>query len=120
MNKWIGYQLMTIAAKKVGGPIALLAITLGIGALLDEGGKILWKKAKKFLEGEERKLIKVTALEDGREDDCVIHEGDIVKVGEIIDQKIALVEINDYDEPYYVSLEFLKKHTNYGENKNGR
>ncbi len=110
------YELMTTLAKKVGGPSGLLIATLGggyiIGRITEAGGK----KAVKALVAALKKrnmpcatkgqLFRVVT--DGEDSSGLkLSAGDEYRVLECDGDAILIEVLNDPDNPYFVSSEFL-------------
>lgn len=115
------YQIMTTAAKKVGGPQKLIGIIFGGGALFG-GGAVLGGKAikngiNKRLEKknheEEIAAIYTINKECTSKEGLVFDEGMQFKVLER-DGDAALIEILNYENnPYFVSAIFLQSISDY-------
>lgn len=112
------YQTMVVLAKKVGGPVALAAVTAFSGWLIgrsaEEGGKAVWKRAR--ARGRSRTT---TLLEDtgpftvSTDTDCgsglSLHEGDKIRILERDGDAVLIEVIGDADNPYVVSAETLTR-----------
>lgn len=113
------YQILTTAAKKVGGPKNLIGILLGTGAILGGGAvKIKNEVDKKINEKQKAaKAAKVYIVEKEGYSNEGLHfkKGDTFKLLEA-DGDVGLIEIiGDNKSPYYVSLKFLSTISNYME-----
>lgn len=109
------YQTMTTASKKVGGPLNLagiiLAIGTGLGCCLTTGVNAIRKKVVKQLDEKKKQEIAATVytvITEARSNEGVVFNvNDKFKVLEI-DGKAALIEkLEDSNNPYFVSTEFL-------------
>lgn len=115
------YQMLTTAAKKVGGPKNLIGIIFGGGALFG-GGAVLGGKAiknginKKLEEKkheEEIAIIYTINKECTSKEGLTFTEGMQFKVLER-DGDAALIEImNDENNPYFISAKFLSSISDY-------
>lgn len=122
MSNLGGYQWLTTAAKKVGGPRNLVLIIAGTGAAVYKGGEVLVKKGAKVIK---KKYIqkKEIAESDIKQYEVktpgVSNEGLALKVGEQFkvleaDGDAVLIEkIGDANNPYFVSAELLKEISDY-------
>ncbi|MDV4150440.1 hypothetical protein R0131_06290 [Clostridium sp. AL.422] len=122
MSNLGGYQVMTKLAKKVGGPKNLMILTLGSGYLLfrvvEAGGRKCVKIAKKHLNKKEveyyntDEIYEVTT--DGKsEDGLELSVGDKYRVIESDGEAIIIEKIGGLDNPYFVSIDFLKTISNF-------
>lgn len=108
------YQKMTELAKKAGGPINLLFITLGGGYFMGKciekaikkGNKIIkTKKLNKFVENDAfYEVLSSRTDEKGFQ----LNKGDTYKIVSRIDDVIIIEKIGDKNNPYCVSLDFLR------------
>lgn len=108
-----GYQTIIEASKKVGGPLNLLGIVFGTGIVAGVTSKIA---VDKFLNQKNISLIEINQEFEvtgaGQYDRGLSFEvGDIFKVILMdMDDEVALIEkIEDENNPYYVSNNFLKE-----------
>ena len=122
MSNLGGYQWLTTAAKKVGGPKNLVLLIAGTGAVAFKSCEIIVKasvsaiknKHNERKQSEEKNIkqyyIKTPAISD---------EGIEFKVGEMFrllesDGEAVLIEkIGDTNNPYFVLAELLKKISDY-------
>jgi hypothetical protein len=115
------YQILTTAAKKVGGPLKLVGIIFGGGALAGGGLTIggikikdgiseqLEKKRKEEAAAVIYEIQKAASSKEG----LSFEEGTQFKVLEK-DGDAGLIEIiGDENNPYFVSLKFLALISNY-------
>jgi len=127
MSNLGGFQVMVVAAKKIGdvvvkvfprlpknivGPLGLLIGVAGGGYIgirgVEAGIKKITKiaKEKKASKGE---TFEVTAYGHDKDNDLEFHEGSKFKVLNIIDGNVVLIEkLDDDNNPYVISSEFLK------------
>ena len=110
------YQVMTTAAKKVGGPLKLAGLVLGSGMVIGGGtvlgGQAVAKKIDKKLDEKKREaesaVIYKVHTEGKSNEGLLFSVDDTFKVLEI-DGDAALIEkIGDENNPYYVSARFLR------------
>lgn len=122
MSNLGGYQWLTTAAKKVGGPKNLVLVIAGAGAVIYKSGEIAVKqtvKAIKWIKNKEQlletadtKMYTVTA-------EGISNEGLEFKIGDQFralesDKDAVLIEkIGDNNNPYFVSAELLKNISDY-------
>lgn len=116
MGNLRNYQLMTTIAKKVGGPGALLIATLGsgyiIGRTTEAGGKKAFKASVAALKkrntpcATKGQLFRVVT--NGEDSSGLkLSAGDEYRVLECDVDAILIEVLNDPDNPYFVSSEFL-------------
>lgn len=116
------YQMMTIFAKKAGGPVNLFGFVALTGyAVLrtsEAGLKLASKQVKEYL----KKNIQEKSCEDveytvesfGTSSDGLEFKiGDKFRVLEQADDAILIEKIGDYDNPYFVAEKFLKSISDY-------
>ena len=115
------YQVMTTAAKKVGGPLKLAGLVLGSGMAIGGGtvlgGQAVAKKIGKKLDEKKREaesaVIYKVHTEGKSNEGLLFSVDDTFKVLEI-DGDAALIEkIGDENNPYYVSARFLRGISDY-------
>ena len=115
------YQIMTTAAKKVGGPLKLAGLVLGSGMVIGGGtvlgGQAVAKKIGKKLDEKKREtesaVIYKVHTEGKSSEGLLFSVDDTFKVLEI-DGDAALIEkIGDENNPYYVSARFLRGISDY-------
>lgn len=115
------YQIMTTAAKRVGGPRKLAGLLIGGGAVVGgsavAGGVAIKNKVVKKLDEKKREeaaAIVYTVTTEGQSNEGLIFKvGDQFKVLEV-DGDAALIEkLGDRNNPYFVSAVFLKTISNY-------
>ncbi|EAD5361720.1 hypothetical protein K8A91_08540 [Listeria monocytogenes] len=112
------YQLITTAAKKVGGPKVLLALVAAGGYVVlrpvEAGVKKVVKNVKK---PSFRKIDKKTYafLKDGKDGaGFEFKKGEQFTVEAEHDDSILIERLNDENNPYFVSASLLKKVSDYG------
>ena len=110
---WKQYQAITTIAKKVGGPINLCLIIFETGIVIGGATVLGINKIKKMIKKSKNKEIKIRANNEYENSEVVINPGDTITIGEI-DEDVALIKVNDKDEPYYVSIDALNIITNCG------
>lgn len=115
------YQVMTTAAKKVGGPLKLAGLVLGSGIVIGGGtvfgGQAVAKKIGKKLDEKKREaesaVIYRVHTEGKSNEGLLFSVDDTFKVLEI-DGDAALIEkIGDENNPYFVSGCFLESISDY-------
>lgn len=115
------YQVMTILAKKVGGPLKLAGIICGGGAVV--GGSVVMgclaikNKVSKELEKKKKEADSAMVYEvmnNGKSNEGLeFVKGDKVKVLEV-DGDAALIEkIGNENNPYFVAASFLESISDY-------
>ena len=109
------YQVMTTAAKKVGGPRNLFLLTLGAGGVVYKCGEMAVKKAYHTLKGltdrtdrvEMSQVYKVVVSgEDGK--NLVLNVDDTYRILESDGESVLIEKIGDTNNPYFVSADFLR------------
>lgn len=117
------YQTITTLSKKLGGPKNLCAIVLGsgivIGYLVDEAKNAVKKKYS--VKKDENRRIDDSKKIYTIAEDCCSNEGLKFNLGDRFrilerDGDVGLLErMDDSNNPYYVSLKFLSKVSDYKE-----
>ena len=117
MSNLGAYQTMTTTAKRLGGPYGLTATVLAIGYV---GGKLIEVpirvaikhiRKKKNPRNSEKMIAVTSAGSDGS--GLTFSQGDAYRVL-YSDIDMALIEkIGDTNNPYMVSLDFLRSVSNY-------
>ena len=112
---------MTVVAKKVGGPVNLLALTAVSGALVYKCGELGVKKAikvvrvyknEKHADSEKIGLYDITA--SGRSNDGVVFSvGDQFRVLESDGEAVLIEKTGDPNNPYFVSANLLRNISTY-------
>jgi hypothetical protein len=106
------YQAMTTIAKKVGGPIALGAITFVSGYVVirpaEAGAKKVARAIKKRSVPCATKGQVFRATSDGEDGGLKIRVGDEYKVLECDGDAILVEVLGDPSSPYFVSSKFLR------------
>lgn len=115
------YQLMTKFAKKVGGPVNLLLLVAGGGAIIGSGvtaaglgikEKVAANNEKKNIEMAAN-IIRTVQIEAQSKEGLLFKVRDQFRVLEV-DGDAALIEkLGDNNNPYFVSAEFLKSISDY-------
>lgn len=117
------YQLMTTVAKKVGGPMQLLALVAAGGYVIirgvEAGGKKVIKLVKK--DNKEKSTSKVLPaykfIIDGKDDKGLIFSsGDVFYVAARHDDVILIEKEKDDNSPYFVSVDWLMKVSSFKDN----
>lgn len=113
------YQKMTTWAKKVGGPVQLFGI-VAVGGYcvlrtVEAGGKTIVKTVKKHMDSSVKNSTDIfTIHSDGITNDGIRFEvRDKFRVLEIADEGALIEKINDENNPYFVSISFLKSISDY-------
>lgn len=118
------YQILTTAAKKLGGPKQLIGILVGGGAILGGsavvGGVAIKKKVSSELNKKKQianaAVIHTVKVEGESKEGLHFNTGDKFKVLET-DGDAGLIEVIDDDNsPYFVSLKFLSSISDYKQN----
>lgn len=111
------YQLITTAAKKVGGPKRLIALTLGTGAAIHAGACAAYKKVKKELDKKKRAraaaIVYTVEKEGSSNEGLLFRTGERFKVLEIDGDACLIEKLGDNKNPYFVSLKFLSSISDY-------
>lgn len=115
------YQVMTTMAKKVGGPSKLIGLLVGFGALLGGGtvaGGVAVKNkvAKKLDEKKKQEAAAIihTVIKNGQSNEGLIFNvDDQFKVLEVDDDAALIEKLGDSNNPYSVSVDFLKNISDY-------
>ena len=106
------YQVLTTAAKKVGGPKRLVAMLFGSGVLTGVVGDKVYttiKHSKEAREAENLKLKVFTVINEGKSNEgLVFHEGDKFRVLEVDNEAVLIEKMGDGNNPYFVAASFLK------------
>jgi hypothetical protein len=111
------YQMMTTAAKKVGGPKNLFLIVAGSGAVMYKLGEIGVKQGYKVIKSKitRRNIIdsrcgkEYCVTENGKDENgLTMNIGDRYRVLEIDGDAILIEKIGDAQSPYFVSCTFLR------------
>ncbi len=118
------YQKIVEMAKLVDGPKNLIAILLGSGAIIGAtasagailGGQKLLKKHKngKKCNISGNKLYDI--CKEAIYDNLHFMRGDKYKVLAVDNDAVLIEKINDANNPYFVSSDFLKSISNYPHN----
>ena len=115
------YQIITSVAKKVGGPKQLIGILIGGGVLIGgsavAGGNAIKKriesKIDKKRQAEEAAII-YTVIAEGKSNEGLIFKvGDTFRVLETDGDAGLIEKLGDENNPYFVSLKFLKTISDY-------
>lgn len=122
MSNLGGYQWLTTAAKKVGGPKNLVLVIAGAGAVIYKSGEIAVKQTVKaikriknkeqLLETANTKMYTVTA-EGISNEGLEFKIGDQFRVLESDKDAVLIEKIGDNNNPYFVSAELLKNISDY-------
>lgn len=123
MSNLGAYQWMTTMAKKVGGPTNLLLLVGATGAAIYKGGEIIVKtcvkRIKKSTAIKESNKVKEKLYKVTSEGQCngglKFALGDRFRVLESDGNSVLIEKINDKNNPYFVSKQFLYQTSNYEE-----
>lgn len=116
------YQVMTSVAKKVGGPLVLLAGTAvsgwAIGRSSEAGGKGIAKRVKAARQKKAAKAREsIATFTVVAEADCggglSLRAGDEFRVLSRDGDAVLIEVLNDADNPYFVSAEILMSVSDY-------
>lgn len=121
MNNLGWYQVITTWSKKVGGPLNLLGIVAGVGALGGVAGTkgieaLVASQKKKAIEKEKvAELSKTyTIIKDGVSNEGLqFHVGEAFKVLERDRNAVLIEKLGDDNNPYFVASEFLNGISDY-------
>ena len=109
------YQVMTTAAKKVGGPRNLFLLTLGAGGVVYKCSEVAVKKAYRTLKGLTDKTDRVElsqvykVIADGEVGkNLMLYVGDTYRILESDGESVLIEKIGDTNNPYFVSADFLR------------
>ena len=124
MSNLGAYQWITSASKKVGGPVNLLLLTGATGAVIGKLCEIGLKKgvaainarilSKYKSDDPMEKIYSVTATGENKEG-VIFVVGDQYKVLERDNDSVLIEKIDDVNNPYFVSVDFLRTVSNYQE-----
>lgn len=114
------YKVMTILAKKVGGPVPLAAITMGIGyvggtAIKVTADKVISRVKKSIAENEpvDSETIYTVSVTSQFEDEVSFTEGDCFRIVAKDEDALIIEIIGAERNPYLVSEDWLKAVSNY-------
>ena len=121
MNNLGWYQVITTWSKKVGGPLNLLEIVAGVGAL---GGVAGTKGIEALVVSQKKKAIEkekvaglsktYTIIKDGVSNEGLqFHVGEVFKVLERDRNAVLIEKLGDDNNPYFVASEFLNGISDY-------
>lgn len=121
MNNLGWYQVITTWSKKVGGPLNLLGIVAGVGALGGVAGTkgieaLVASQKKKAIEKEKvAELSKTyTIIKDGVSNEGLqFHVGETFRVLERDGNAVLIEKLGDDNNPYFVASEFLNGISDY-------
>lgn len=108
------YQTMTTWAKKVGGPLPLLAITLVSGYVIfrpvEAGCKSALKHIKNYTASKGASIsgIYTVHTNSSSNDNVQFVAGDQFRVLETADDAVLIEKIGDANNPYFLSADFLQ------------
>lgn len=118
-----GYQLMTTAAKKVGGPKVLALLTAGAGYVIVRLGEGGLKKGISVLRARgapcATKGQVFRAFADGEEGDLSLRVGDEYRVLECDGDAILIEVLDDPNNPYFVSSRLLRLISDFPQDAKG-
>lgn len=112
------YQILTTVSKKVGGPAALTGILMAAGYVVfrsvEAGGKEILKLVKeKTMKPTELNAIYSFVVTGVGDNNLQFEKNDTFIVAATHDDVVLIEKQNDNDNPYFVSLVWLKKVSNY-------
>lgn len=116
------YQKMTALAKKVGGPknlagiIAVAGVVVGIAVCKGRmivAEKVNKKKNKEKLKETSDSIVYSVTVDGVSDDGLEFKIGDQFRVLETDKDAVLIEKIGDDNNPYFVSVEFLKMISNY-------
>ncbi len=113
------YQVMTKVAKKVGGPINLIVLTMGVGGVIYKSGEVAFKKMYKKIKKQNGKLemlevYTVTSYGTSGKD-LILNLGDKYRILESDGESVLIEKIGDTNNPYFVSADFLRSISDFCE-----
>ncbi len=110
MSNLGAYQIMTTLAKKVGGPVKLLALTMASGYAVGKVTETTAKAIKNRLPLNKKEPPKIYVVTSAGKDDkgLELNIGDRYRVLEADGEAILIEKINDLNNPYFVSAQFLR------------
>lgn len=115
------YQIMTVLAKRVGGPLKLAGIIAGAGALaggsavgLGVAAKNMFDKSLEKKRQEAEAAIVYTITSNGKSNEGLqFRIGEKVRVLERDRDALLIERLDDENSPYYVSSKFLESISEY-------
>lgn len=112
------YQVFTTVSKKVGGPAVLLGLVAAAGYVVLRTAEYSGKEVIKLVKDKNNKSkepkVKYTFIDSGVEDSGLkFNKNDSFSIAAIHDDVALIEKTNDKNNPYFVSLEWLKKVSNY-------
>lgn len=115
------YQVITTWSKKVGGPLNLLGIVAGVGAIGGVAGTkcveaLVGSQKKKVAEKEKAaELLKTyTVSKEGVSNEGLqFHVGETFKVLERDGNAVLIEKLGDDNNPYFVAAELLNEISDY-------
>lgn len=115
------YQVITTWSKKVGGPLKLLVIVAGVGAIGGVAGTkgveaLVGSQKKKVAEKEKAaELLKTyTVSKEGVSNEGLqFHVGETFKVLERDGNAVLIEKLGDDNNPYFVAAELLNEISDY-------
>ena len=112
------YQLMVVAAKRVGGPKVLFGLIALGGALVTEAVDFGVRRIKKAVNKKQKeKAANIVHIinQDGVSDEGLSFKaGDKFKVlSKIEDVGLLIEKLGDEDNPYFVPIEFISSISDY-------
>lgn len=123
MSNLGAYQWMTTTAKKVGGPVNLLAVVGVASIALYKGGELVIKKFAKTIKASRHNgstsntktnIYEVTSSVK-TSDGLVFAPDDQYRVLDADGDAVLIEKIGDSNNPYFASAETLRKISNYPE-----
>lgn len=112
------YQVFTTVSKKVGGPAVLIGLIGSAGYVVlrsvEFGGKKVIKLVKNKKSKTKESKTKYTFIDSGVDDNGLeFNKNDSFNIAVIHDDVVLIEKHNDKNSPYFVSLEWLKKVSDY-------
>lgn len=111
MSLWNQYEGFSKLAKKFGGPNSLILTVIVTTTTVAAAIAVpVTKHIEKKKRIKEKNEVKLSSLKNYKCGEAAFKQGDIITVGPIHND-IALIKINDSDDPLYVSYSELLKIT---------
>lgn len=114
------YQVFTSVSKKVGGPKVLIGLIATAGYVVLRSVEFSGKEVIKIVKNKKNKTkeskTKYTFIDSGVDDNGLkFNKNDSFSIAVIHDDVVLIEKYNDKNNPYFVSLEWLKKVSDYVE-----
>lgn len=119
MSNLGSYQVMTIIAKRIGGPRILMVATMivgwAIGRGTESGGKTIWRRFRRHSRSSTFSTCEIFTVTT--EADCgsglFLRKSDKFRILERDDDAVLIEVMGDADNPYFVSAKTLAKISNF-------